>query len=92
VNELPDLSRLSESDKDDLIRELWLQVLEVAGLKKVVSSLQAQVEELQGQLAKNSQNSSKPPSSDGLNKPAPKSLRQSGQRPTGGRRGTRGAR
>jgi transposase len=70
-----------------LIRELWLQVLEVSGLKKVVSSLQAQVEELQGQLAKNSQNSSKPPSSDGLNKPAPKSLRQAGQRPTGGQKG-----
>jgi transposase len=87
VNELPDLSRLSESDKDDLIRELWLQVLEVSGLKKVVSSLQARVEELQGQLAKNSQNSSKPPSSDGLNKPAPKSLRQAGQRPTGGQKG-----
>ena len=77
MNELPELSRLSESDKDALIRALWAQVEE----------LRKQVNELQGQLAKNSQNSSKPPSSDGLNKPAPKSLRQGGQRPTGGQKG-----
>ena len=56
-------------------------------MKKLVLSLQGQVEELQGRLAKNSQNSSKPPSSDGLNKPAPKSLRQAGQRPSGGQKG-----
>jgi transposase len=87
MNELPDLSRLSESDKDDLIGELWLQI---AGMKKVILSLQAEVKELRGRLAKNSRNSSKPPSSDGLNKPAPKSLRQSGQRPTGGQEGHAG--
>lgn len=84
MNELPDLSRLSESDKDNLIVELWSQM---AGMKKLILDLQVQVEELQGRLAKNSRNSSKPPSSDGLNKPAPKSLREAGQRPSGGQKG-----
>ncbi len=54
VNESPNLGRLTESDKDELIRQIWAQVWK----------LQAQVEELQGRLALNSSNSSKPPSSD----------------------------
>ena len=49
-----------------------------------VTKLEGAVEKLQGRLKLNSRNSSKPPSSDGLNKPAPKSLRVAGQKPTGG--------
>jgi hypothetical protein len=48
------------------------------------------VTELQGRLAKNSRNSSKPPSSDGLNKPKPKSLRPVGEKSTGGQQGHAG--
>jgi transposase len=49
-----------------------------------VRALRRQVKELKARLALNSRNSSKPPSSDGLAKPAPKSLRQkTGRRPGG---------
>lgn len=74
---LPDLTRLSMAEKDALIGELWARLAALTGT----------VAELQGQLAKNSRNSSKPPSSDGLNKPKPKSLRQKGEKPTGGQTG-----
>jgi hypothetical protein len=55
---------------------------EVAGLRAVVARLQAQVANLAAKAGQNSKNSSKPPSSDGLAKPAPKSLRaKSGRKP-----------
>ncbi len=77
---LPNLDCLSVAEKDELIRALFAQV----------SALTAKVAELEGRLAQNSRNSSKPPSSDGLNKPKPKSLRQAGQKPTGGQKGHTG--
>ena len=40
----------------------------------------AEIAELRRQLGQNSRNSSKPPSSDGLAKPAPRSLRRRGPR------------
>jgi transposase len=80
VNEAPNLERLTESDKDELIRQLWAQV----------TSLQTKVGELQGRLALNSSNSSRPPSSDGMNKPKPKSLRGKSGKASGGQKGHRG--
>lgn len=84
MQELPDLSQLSHSEKDELIRLLWTMLQSQA---KQIAALQSQVAELQSKLNKNSRNSSKPPSSDGMNKPVPKSLRQAGQNPTGGQKG-----
>lgn len=52
--------------------------------------LRKRVDELEQQLAKNSRNSGKPPSTDGFKKPAPKSLRKKGRRTTGGQPGHRG--
>jgi len=87
---LPDLDQLSVAQKDDLIRELWPLRALVLKLSEQVSTLTAKVAELEGRLAQNSRNSSKPPSSDGLNKPKPKSLRKAGQKPTGGQKGHAG--
>ena len=57
---------------------------EVTGLRQENATLNARVVELEAQVGTNSRNSSKPPSSDGLAKPAPKSLRRpSGRRPGG---------
>ena len=42
----------------------------------LIAALAGRVAELEARLGKNSRNSSKPPSSDGLGKPAPKSLRK----------------
>ena len=84
MQNLPDLTQLSHNQKDDLIRLLWSML---QGQAKQIATLQSQVVELQSRLNKNSRNSSKPPSSEGLNKPAPKSLRIAGQKPSGGQKG-----
>jgi transposase len=85
---LPDLSQLSHSEKDELIRLLWSML---QGQAKQIAALQTQVADLQSKLNINSRNSSKPPSSDGLNKPSPKSLRVAGEKPTGGQKGHPGS-
>ncbi len=55
---------------------------EVAGLRALVAGLQGQVADLAARVRQNSENSSRPPSSDGLAKPAPKSLRaKTGRKP-----------
>jgi transposase len=87
MDELRDLARLNVAEKDELIRDLWSLV---RTLSAQVTTLQTKVLELEARLAQNSRNSSKPPSSDGLNKPKPKSLRKRGERPTGGQKGHKG--
>jgi hypothetical protein len=49
---------------------------ELGMLREQVDALAAQVAELCARLSQNSRNSSRPPSGEGLAKPAPKSLRR----------------
>jgi transposase len=91
MQNLPDLAQLSHAQKDDLIRVLWPLQQQVQDLMTPMRVLQQRIKQLEGRLGKNSKNSSKPPSSDGLNKPAPKSLRTPGQNPNGGQAGHDGA-
>ena len=81
---LPDLTQLSHTQKDALILMLWPLQQQVQDLMAQMAVMQERIKQLEGRLALNSNNSSKPPSSDGLNKPAPKSLRVATKNTTGG--------
>jgi hypothetical protein len=64
---------------------------EVAELRALVPGLQAQLADLAARAGQNSKNSSRPPSSDGLAKPSPKSLRNKSSRRPGRPKGQPGA-
>jgi len=74
------------------IHEAYLQGEEavVALFERTVGQIAARVATLEEQTAKNSRNSSKPPSSDGLKKPAPRSLRKRSGKKSGGQPGHKG--
>jgi len=73
-------SNLSPEQKDELILQLFDHI----------ATLSNEIKELKAQLAKNSRNSSKPPSSDGYGKPKPKSRRQKSTKRSGGQTGHKG--
>lgn len=77
-----DLQQLSHAQLVDLVLSLFDTI-------EQLSSLSTRVAELEAQLGKNSKNSHKPPSSDGL-KRQPAQPRQAGQRPKGGQPGHKG--
>jgi transposase len=76
--------------RENLVAFIQHQAEQIELLKGQNAALQARVEKLEGQLAKNSSNSSKAPSSDGYKKPSPKSRREKGKRQNGGQAGHKG--
>jgi transposase len=90
MQNLPDLTTLSHTQKDELICMLWPLQQQVQELIAQMVVMQDRIKQLEGRLALNSKNSSKPPSSDGTNKPVPKSLRIAGKNPNGGQKGHSG--
>jgi len=78
-----DRKQAAELDKETLITIL----LE---LQQRLAEQAAEIQALRDQLAKNSQNSGKPPSSDGLKKPRTRSLRKKSGRNSGGQQGHQG--
>jgi transposase len=82
----PTVQELQEqlAAKDAYIAQLQAQHL------MQVAQLLARIEELERRLGLNSTNSSKPPSSDGLRRPNPVSLRVKGKKPSGGQIGHQG--
>lgn len=72
----------------DAGRETVVRVLLMMDAR--IDALEERVRSLENQLAKNSRNSGRPPSSDGFGKPAPKSLRKQSGRKSGGQPGHSG--
>jgi transposase len=85
-----DRSQLEQLDKDALIAIILMLQEQIGVLQHKVDELTAEHQAVQVQLAKNSRNSSKPPSSDGLKKGRPRNLRRKTGRRSGGQKGHAG--
>jgi transposase len=83
-------SQLEKLDKQDLISIILVLQQQVQELQRTVAAQAVEIQKLRDQLAKNSSNSGKPPSSDGLKKPRTQNLRTKTGRRSGGQKGHKG--
>jgi transposase len=80
--ELFDRDQLEKLDKENLISIILTLQQQIEQLQEVIAQQAAELQSLRDQVSKNSRNSGKPPSSDGLRKP--RNLRQKSGRQQGG--------
>ncbi len=81
----------SEPSREELIALVRAQAAQIAALVAENAALKARIAELERRLGLNSSNSGKPPSSDGLKRPARvRSLREKSKRKPGGQKGHSG--
>jgi transposase len=85
-----DHNQLAELDREVLISIVLTSHQQVRQLQQTVAEQAVVIQSLRDQLAKNSQNSGRPPSSDGLKKPRTRSLRKKTGRHSGGQKGHKG--
>jgi transposase len=85
-----DRDQLAELDKEALISIVLTLQQQLQQLEQTVAEQAAVIQSLRDQLAKTSENSGRPPSSDGLKKPRTRSLRKKKGRRSGGQKGHKG--
>lgn len=85
-----DRQQLEKLEKAELIDIIMMLSERLQQLEVIVTEQAVKIQSLEDQLAKNSRNSGKPPSSDGLKKPRTRSLRKRSGRKPGGQKGHKG--
>ncbi len=89
-NSTPDIAKVLLDRIDVLMAIIDEQALTISNQAAIIAQQNERIKHLEERLNKNSRNSSKPPSSDGLNKPNPKSLRESSGKKPGAQIGHEG--
>ena len=80
-------AQLEQQNKAELIDLILALSTRISQLETQITDQEATIQTLRDQLAKNSRNSGKPPSSDGVKKPRTRSLRRKQGRKPGGQKG-----